>query len=158
PAARQATRPAIQPQVPPGAPGYLSDPAPAAPGRSAAPGSDGTEALFPSTIAFEPVRLEEVPEDQDEGPRFPLFYIGDKPYTVPAQPRMGLGFEFLHIARTQGEVMAYDFLMTEMLGAEGWRALCQYRGKISAEQYATIVSVAERLTVGALEVPKVANA
>lgn len=157
-----AVAPAIKPHVPAGAPGYLSEPQPPAqpplpPGLQR---PDPEAALDPGVFSFQPIRLEAVTEETevDEGPRIPLFYIGETAYTVPTRPRSQIGFEMVRLTRTRNLGEAYDYLMAAMLGDEGWAAWCQYKGRITGEQTATIVAVCERLAVGALEIPKAGNA
>lgn len=72
------------------------------------------------------LRLSSVPEEEEK--REPLFYIDDTEYTIPVDPPASIGLESLHIiAAGKGSMVAQmeaqDYVMTQMLGADGWAAL-----------------------------------
>ncbi|MGA5820806.1 hypothetical protein ACPC54_23435 [Kitasatospora sp. NPDC094028] len=100
---------------------------------------------------FEVLRLTTTPQVAER--RVPLFYIDDTEYTIPARPRMNIALQYMHLAKDQGDAVAADFLLGSLLGEEGYRALREY-DQLTAEQFQQITTVASRLTLGALELPK----
>lgn len=95
--------------------------------------------------------------------RVPLFYIGDLEFTVPADPGANIALQYLHIAAGQdcacikphgrGEMAANDYLLTELLGEDGYQALREFDGLTTAD-LGQIIAIAVKITLGALEIPK----
>jgi hypothetical protein len=73
--------------------------------------------------------------------RIPLFYIDDVAYTVPKKPNPAIALKYLEKAHEEGSDEATYYLLTTMLGEEGYRALLDYaeQGKLSDEDYDTVV-------------------
>jgi hypothetical protein len=105
----------------------------------------------PAADTYEPVHLPEETEVPEE--RVPLFYIGDREYSVVKRPGVNIALQYLHLTRTKGETIAQDFLLEELLGVEGYEALRNYNA-LKPEQFERIVEVANELTMGSLEAPK----
>jgi hypothetical protein len=89
--------------------------------------------------------------------REPLFYIDDTEYTIPVDPSPSIGLEAIHIVSEGGGnpvamAMADDYVMTQMLGEDGWAAL---RGckTITAGDYRHLVKICSERAMGALEDP-----
>lgn len=96
-------------------------------------------------------------ESDEPEEREPLFYINDAEYTIPVEPGPGIGMEALHIIAEGGGsavamAMADDYVMTEMLGAEGWEAL---RGckTVKRADMLHLIQVCTQKALGALENP-----
>ena len=65
------------------------------------------------TISTSPVTTE----------REPIFSIDGTEYTIPREVPGSLALQAMERTRTNGEVSATAWLMEEMLGADGYRAL-----------------------------------
>jgi hypothetical protein len=98
----------------------------------------------------------EVEPNTEEDKRIPLFFIDDVPYTVPKAPRQTIGLKYLQILHEEGEGEATFFLMTEMLGEEGYQALLDYgeSGKLADGQFEAVVAKALRIMTRADQSPK----
>lgn len=107
-------------------------------------------AAEPDGLDFEPPRLT---SSSEPARRVALFYINDTEYTVTTRPGVNVGLKYLHLNRTQGEAIAFDYLLEKLLGAEGYQALMDY-DDLTQEQFQQICEVAAKLTLGALEAPK----
>lgn len=109
---------------------------------------------------FRPLRLTPRTEPAE---RLPLFYVGDVEFTIPARPGANVALQYLHIASGQdcscirphgrGEAAANDYLLTELLGDDGYQALREFEDLTLAD-LAAIIEIAVKHTVGDLEVPK----
>ena len=94
----------------------------------------------------------------DEGERVPLFYVGDDEYTIVARPQMEIGLTYLKLNRTPpgkggGEDAAIYYLLTALLGQDGYDALSAFKG-LRQDQFQKIVGIATQMALGALEIPK----
>lgn len=102
--------------------------------------------------------------------RIPMFYLpdpeaenGEREYTVPAEPDATIALKYLHIAgggpcdcpqpHGRGELAANDYLLTELLGSDGYRALRECRG-LKGGDLGAILALASKHALGALEAPK----
>jgi hypothetical protein len=97
-----------------------------------------------------------VPSDDEA--RVPLFSIGDREFTILARPRPNIGLKYLRISRKPvskggGEQAATDYLLTALLGEEGYEALTDF-DELTSEQFAKVLAIASKVAFGALEVPK----
>jgi len=86
--------------------------------------------------------------DEEEA-REPLFYIDDVEYTIPVEPPASIALEALHIVAEGGgspvaQMMAEDYVMTEMLGEEGYAALRGCKTLKSADLRRVIEVCSER--------------
>jgi hypothetical protein len=109
---------------------------------------------------FQPLRLTPRAEPAE---RVPLFYIGDVEFTIPARPGANVALQYLHIGSGQecscikphgrGEAAANDYLLTELLGDDGYQALREY-DDLQMADLAQLLTIAVQHTMGALEVPK----
>ena len=100
---------------------------------------------------IKPMRLF-TSDDDEPVEREPLFYIDDVAYTIPVRVGMDVAIEYLHRAAAvggggEGEALAADYLLTEMLGEEGYRALRTYK-KLTAAQFAHVIAVCTRIALG----------
>jgi hypothetical protein len=99
------------------------------------------------------LRLSSTTEAEPEV-RVPLFYIDDVEYTVLKNPPPTVGLQYLRILKEQGEGFAAYFLLTNLLGEEGYAALENY-DKLTREQYDKILELAVEISTGQSERPKV---
>ena len=88
--------------------------------------------------------------------RIPLFYIDDVAYTVPKDPSPSIGLKYLQIAHEESGDAATYYLMTTMLGEEGFQALIDYaeQGKLTQEDYDEVVLRAVDIVSRARTLPK----
>ena len=97
--------------------------------RDALPPPPGVPAGPPPAPAPEPSGpLRFSSADDGEEKREPLFYVDDVEYTIPVEPSASIALESLHIIARGGgslaaQMMAQDYVMTRMLGEDGWAAL-----------------------------------
>lgn len=115
-------------------------------------------------LPFEPVRLEtKKAEDKQPSPRIHLFSIDGTDYFIDARPSMSIALQFMHFAgmsanRKPGEANVRDaaaisYLMTSLLGEDGWRALREFPD-LSPKQFTMITEIATTVVMGVLELPK----
>ena len=87
-----------------------------------------------------------------------LFYVGNAEYTIPVDPGPGIGLEARHIVVAggpTGAAQAEDFVMTRMLGEDGWADMRRYvlDKVIGREDFGYLIKVVTEKAMGALEVP-----
>jgi hypothetical protein len=97
------------------------------------------------------------PEDGDKPPgRHPLVYIDGEPITVPDEVSQSVTLEYMHRAGGGREIdllAAQDYLLTAMLGEDGYARLRAYK-HLTTEQLAWVLNTCNRIAIGALEIPK----
>jgi hypothetical protein len=97
--------------------------------------------------------------DADDEPeaRAPLFSVNGVEYTIPAEPRLDIGLRASRIlARSNpsvAESRAMDYVLTAMLGEDGYDALLSVR-KLDMKAFALIVATCQERTIGQVETPK----
>lgn len=74
------------------------------------------------------VDLTEDAHDPDAVERVLLFELGGVEYRIPAQNRAGLIHDYVDVERREGADDAMWWLLTELLGEDGVRALRSYEG------------------------------
>ncbi len=121
------------------------------------PPEDPADVEMPGGFGFEPIRLS-TKDIVPPARRVPCFYIDDAEYTIMLEPPMAVSLEFAHImAEGSGTAeamgIAVDYLLTELLGEDGYRALRRFRG-LQPIHFAKISAVAVRLALGQVELPK----
>lgn len=82
-----------------------------------------------------------------------LFSIDGKSYSIPNKPRVNVALRYLKLAREQGVDAAAAYLIESLIGADGYEALMNYED-LTSEELASIVSAAQKATLGGLEAPK----
>jgi len=102
---------------------------------------------------YEVLRLTSEQEPEPEK-RVPLFFLDDVEYTVVSNPPPTVGLRYLHILATEGEGQASFYLLSKMLGADGYEALMNYES-LTQEQYDKVLEAAVTISVGKKERPKV---
>lgn len=105
-------------------------------------------AAGPQVLRFDADTDEAEPEERE-----PLFYIGDREYTIPKVMRTNDALECLHAFRTQGEAFGVDLLLERLLGEESYTALRSYR-RLKPVDLARIIEIAQERMMGAAEAPK----
>ncbi len=79
-----------------------------------------------------------------------LFELDGRAYEVPARPRPVIALRYLRAVRDKGTDVASATLLTELLGVDGFDALCDYED-LTGEQMQAIMQAAQKLTMGGLE-------
>lgn len=79
-----------------------------------------------------------------------LFELDGREYRVPARPRAVVALRYLRAVRDKGSDVAAATLLTELLGTDGFDALCEYED-LTADQFKTIMTAAQKLTMGSME-------
>jgi hypothetical protein len=89
----------------------------------------------------------EAEPDPKREQRIPLFLIDEVEYTVPRFPAPTIGLKYLKLAHEQGSDEANYWLLTSMLGEEGYEALMDYseKGLLTDEDYDAVVAKALRI-------------
>jgi hypothetical protein len=85
-----------------------------------------------------------------------LFEIDDVMYQVPKKPSPTIGLRFLSIMKHEGAEEAAYYMLTTMLGEEGYEALMNYED-LEQEQYDFVLQAAIRIATGKTENPKVSG-
>lgn len=112
------------------------------PGGSAQPDPEDVETI-------QVIRL--TPADDDT--RIPLFEANGETYTILARPQMEIGLQYLHLSVTEGEQLATNFLLGELLGEDGYAALRGFKG-LTSKQFSQVVKIATEIALGSVESPK----
>lgn len=106
---------------------------------------------------LKPIRISDDDGDGDKPERrVPWFYVGDKQFTVPERVTQALALEYMHLGAVGTDMamaQAQDFLLTALLGEDDYRELRHSR-RLTREHLGWILETANRIAVGALEVPK----
>lgn len=82
-----------------------------------------------------------------------LFELDDKVFKVPKNPSPTVGLRYLKILKDEGEGQAAYYMLTKMLGEEGYDALLDY-DQLTQDQYDFILTAAIRIATGKTERPK----
>jgi hypothetical protein len=106
----------------------------------------------PRAPASSPEVIRISSDDVDES-RVPLFYIDGTEYTMLANPSASLALEYLDFAKSGDQEAAQVFMMTEMIGEDGWQALKGCRALKGAD-LRRVMQVVNKTLMGALETPK----
>jgi hypothetical protein len=79
-----------------------------------------------------------------------LFELDGREYRVPARPRAVVALRYLRAVRDKGTDVAAAALLTELLGVDGFDALCDY-DDLTGKQLKEIMAAATKLTLGSVE-------
>lgn len=82
--------------------------------------------------------------------RVELFRLAGTVYTIPARVRVNIALKYLWLATKQGEAIADQYLLQEMLGIEGYQALMGY-DDLKLDQLNRIMAAAQKTVLGSLE-------
>lgn len=114
------------------------------------------EAAGDTEPAFQPLRLKAPGKNEQNGhedKRVPLFYVGDREYTMLAEPRTNLALQYLRRLGQYGYDHALDFAFSVMVGPDGYDALLSC-DDLTKEQFWQVVKVVRETLLGPLEDPK----
>jgi len=120
------------------------------------PRSAGADVVEPTAISTAPelgVLKLSTKAEAPEVEMIPLFVIDDVEYKVPVEPSPRIGLRYLHILSTDGEEKAAYYMLTKMLGEEGYEALMNYE-QLTQDQYDFVLTAAIRIATGKTERPK----
>jgi hypothetical protein len=79
-----------------------------------------------------------------------LFKLDGREYSVPAEPRAAVALRYLRNVRRKSTDYAAATLLEELLGVDGFDALCEY-DQLKPDQFKQIMAAAQKLTMGAFE-------
>jgi hypothetical protein len=82
-----------------------------------------------------------------------LFSIDGKSYSIPAKPKFNIVLRYMKVVREEGSQAAEAYLLEELLGEEGFEALCSYED-LTAEQFEAVKKVATKVVLGDQETGK----
>lgn len=91
--------------------------------------------------------------ESGEDDRIVIFHLNGVDYSIPKNPRIGLGLRFANDRRTYGADVAVMNLLKSMLGDEGFEALISYED-LTASDLETVTEICSRTAMGKLETPK----
>ena len=122
-----------------------------APRKPAAPHAPGRSGGAPGSAPFEPLRLSSAPGAAPE--MIDLFEIDGTMHRVPRKPSASIGLRYLDAAETLGPQAANLYVLRDMLGEDGYRALSTCK-TLTDEQLAWVVETIQGLVLGTIEAPK----
>ena len=79
-----------------------------------------------------------------------LFIIDDVEYSVLTKPRPNVGLKYLRLSANEGQEKAIDYLMTTMLGVEGWTALTDCE-TLTEDEFTQIMEIVQGMALGSTE-------
>lgn len=82
--------------------------------------------------------------------RVTVFSIDDVDYTVPANPRPNVSLRFMRNIKNHDENYAMAQLMEDMLGVDGWDALCDFDA-LTDDELTQIMDLVQELAMGGAE-------
>jgi hypothetical protein len=82
--------------------------------------------------------------------REPLFSIDGTEYTIPVEVPPAVTLQAIERVRTEGEAAATAWIMNELLGADGWKALRECV-QVNKAQLSAIMEVCRAKAYGAME-------
>lgn len=96
------------------------------------------------------VDLDATPKQDTPVGAVELFRLGGQVHTIPEKARFNIALKYLWLAKVDGEVLAGQWLLEELLGPEGYQALMNY-DDLTEEQFGTIMTAAQKVVLGSLE-------
>lgn len=88
--------------------------------------------------------------EEIEVPMEPLFELDDEIYQIPKKPSAGMALGYLERQTEQGPDAAIHWMMTEMLGEEGYGALRDHPN-LDREVLDKIIGKVEKKVLGGME-------
>lgn len=79
-------------------------------------------------MALIKVSTAPIPTDRED-----LFEIDGVAYSIPVEVHGSMALEAMRLTREKGEVWATDWVMEQMIGAEGYKALIKCKTATKAE-------------------------
>lgn len=120
--------------------------APPAPPPAAERNGHGPDAAPPGGM----VDLDAKPRDHTPVGRVELFRLDGVVYTIPDRTRANIGLKYLWLEKEQGTGPAEQWLLEELVGEDGYRALMEY-DHLETEDMERIMTIAQRVVLGSLE-------
>ena len=87
---------------------------------------------------------------EPEAERIPVFSIDDKVYTMPAEVKPHVGLRYLWMLKQDGADHAGAWLMEQVLGVDGFKALAEYE-PLTKQQFVGIQTIIRDHTLGSVE-------
>lgn len=114
-----------------------------------------TPSRSPARPRGKPVEMPEVIKLSSDDPTpdkelVDLFEIDGEMYRMWLNPPASVGLRYLKINREQGTESGAQYLLETMLDGDGYDALMNY-GKLTDEQFESIMKACEKYAVGAKE-------
>lgn len=121
-----------------------------------APAKKATPQARPAPVStrpapFEPLVLSSTPDGPVE--MVDLFEVDGVMYQVPRKPSAGVSLQYLDVIEQYGEAAANMFILREMLGPDGYKALSGCK-TLGAEHLEWLVQTIQGLVMGTVEAPK----
>jgi hypothetical protein len=88
-----------------------------------------------------------------EHERVPIFEIDGVTYSVERKPRVGVSLGYLRRLGTDGSDAAIGYLLENMIGTAGMKALEEYE-ELTKEQLQDVIARVKHYAMGGLEDPK----
>lgn len=89
-------------------------------------------------------------ETVQEAPREPLFSIDGTEYTIPVEVPGSMALRAMEMTRTAGEAPTTAWIMEQLLGKEGWKAL-RACDQVTKPQMKAIMAVCREKVFGDME-------
>lgn len=96
------------------------------------------------------VDLDAKPRDDGPVGRVDLFRLDGRTYTIPDRTRANVGLKYLWLEKEKGTGPAEQWLLEELLGEDGYKALMGY-DELEPEDLERIMLVAQEVVLGSLE-------
>jgi hypothetical protein len=96
------------------------------------------------------IELDSKAEVTEDAERIPVFSIDDTVYTMPAEVKPHVGLRYLWMLKTDGADYAGAWLMEQVLGVDGFKALAGYE-PLTKEQFKAIQIIIRDHTLGSVE-------
>lgn len=119
--------------------------------KPTAPAVDSLPAPRSKPAPFEPLRLSSTPDAPPE--MVDLFDVDGVMYQVPRKPSASIGLQYLDAVENLGAQAANLFILREMLGQDGYKALSTCK-TLDDDQLQWVVETIQGLALGTVEAPK----
>ena len=111
----------------------------------------GTAAAAPGLDEdFEPIHIDGSVDEEDAPETVLLFTLDDVEYRIPKYPDARVALRYLRDVRKHGEDYAVAGMLTELLGEEGFDALCDHPG-VKEAQFNLVMAAAQKHVMGSME-------
>jgi hypothetical protein len=102
-----------------------------------------------------PPEIPRITTKKEKGPveMTVLFTIDDVDYSVPTHTAPNMSLKYLWLLKKEGAAAANFYMLTVLLGEEGYEALMNY-DDLSQEDYDAVLAAANKIMLGKDEAPK----
>lgn len=118
--------------------------------KTARPAVDSAPVLSRSA-PFEPLRLSSTPSEPPQ--MVDLFEVDGVMYQVPRKPSASISLQYLDVIEKYGESAANLYILREMLGPDGYKALSTCK-TLDSGHLEWLVETIQGLVLGTVEAPK----